>query len=125
MIPSTTVAYEAKINVMVKVPLPITENICGWFWQMKKNFLFSPTWNRIWISANKFHITCYDTPYQQNMILKVSRSDVKSVETEQYEKDGQQRDVFVFKFARSDNLMISHGDETEKNCDLWVKVFKC
>ena len=109
----------------VKVPLPITENICGWFWQVKKNFLFAPTWERVWISANESDILCYDTPYQQNLILKVSRSDVKSVVIEQFDRDEQQQDVFVFKCTKNDELLLSHGDETEKRRDLWAYTFKC
>ena len=116
--------HEAKVKVTLKVPLPITENMCGWFWQVKKNFLFPPTWNRIWISANKSYILCYDTPYQQNLVLRISKSDINSVETQQYEREGESKDVFVFKCSKNDGLMISHGDETEKNHELWMKVLK-
>jgi hypothetical protein len=69
---------ECRGEIKLSIELPsVNMNICGWFVDIKKNFIGVQSQEKIYITLLENEISCFESPHQSHLIRKIFLSDIR------------------------------------------------
>ena len=111
---------QGYINISINIP-SIYHNMCGWFWEIKDDFIRGTTGEKMWVVLHDQQLFCYSNPYDSILRHTVDCKMITDIVESVYDKMEIKVDGLIIKIFNEENgvkkkseLYWAWGDDASK-----------
>jgi len=121
---STDIQPQGEIEFDLTIP-SIYDNMCGTFWNIVEGY-FDVDGNKMWVVMEGDLMSCWDTPFQNELFFTVDSKTVANLEEAVYDKLACKSVMHGVAISRTNlsSLYWAWGDDSSSIRGLWRRAFK-